>query len=178
MDESRLVEGRTCGECSACCVDLRIEEDTLKKLADEPCPHLQSSGGCGIYKDRPSVCRTWYCAWRFMGQLGDEWRPDRSGIILRLDESGGLVFQPTRDASNVLTSELALSIIGSGVANDIPVFISVPTKKGFCSASMQINDALKIHVLQRDFQATKQAMIQLIRFASAQPTDPIEPLRN
>ncbi|MCU8055421.1 YkgJ family cysteine cluster protein [Shewanella sp. SM34] len=173
MDESNLVEGRACGECSACCVHLKIEEDSLKKSADVPCPHLQSGGGCGIYKDRPSVCRTWYCAWRVLGQLGDEWRPDRSGIILRFDESGGLVFQPIRDAANVLTTELALSIFGGGIASDIPLFISVPTKKGFCSSKVQANDALKEYVLQRDFVATKKAMIQLVIFASAQPTDPV-----
>ncbi|MGY3887354.1 YkgJ family cysteine cluster protein [Aeromonas aquatica] len=178
MNASRLVENRACGGCSACCIDLRIEQDSLKKLADEPCPHLVQSGGCGIYNERPSVCRTWYCAWRYMANLGDEWRPDRSGIILRFDESGGLVFQPIRDAAEVLSSELALRLIGGAVANNLPAFISVPTKKGFCASMIQVNEPLKKQVLSRDLFATKITMIQLVNFASNQKTDSIKPLCN
>ncbi|HFD4028539.1 YkgJ family cysteine cluster protein [Vibrio parahaemolyticus] len=173
MNESRLVKDRSCGKCSACCVELKIDDAALKKQADEPCPHLIPTGGCGIYNERPSVCRTWYCAWRFMGQFGDELRPDLSGVILRFDESGGLIFQPVRDAEDVLTSELILSVIGGGIASDLPVFISVPTRTGYCSSKVQANEALKSRVLSRDFDATKSAMIQLINFAKSQPTDPI-----
>jgi hypothetical protein len=73
---SGLVANRECGECTACCVNLRIDEPGLQKKAGIPCPNMTPKGGCKIYSERPSVCRTWHCAWRYMSQLGEEWRPD------------------------------------------------------------------------------------------------------
>lgn len=170
MDESKLVQNRTCGECSACCTNLKIDDGNFKKSADVRCPHLISSVGCGIYQTRPAVCKAWYCAWRFMGQLGDEWRPDHSGIIIRFHHTGGLVFQPIRDAVEVLTTESALNIIGGGVLMDMPVFVSVPTKPGYCHYLAQANQALATPVRNKDMLATRLAMIQLINLASIEPT--------
>lgn len=171
----KLVEGRECGGCSACCVSLLINEDNLKKEADIPCQNLGENGGCAIYAQRPSVCINWFCAWRYMDNLGDEWRPDKSGIVLRLEEHG-IVLQAIRDPLDVLTSELCLGLVGSGVANNVSVSISVPTKKGFCYSLIQVNEPLKKVIATRDFFSVKNEMINLIRFASSAQTDPILPV--
>lgn len=55
----------------------------LEKPAGSPCPH-QSEGGCGIYHERPSVCRVWFCMWvRDEGRIFDDHahRPDRLGVF-------------------------------------------------------------------------------------------------
>jgi hypothetical protein len=64
---------RSCVPCQACCVVLRIEskpgfstcfdtgEDIAKK-ANEPCRYLNDNG-CGIYDQRPIVCRQFRCDW-------------------------------------------------------------------------------------------------------------------
>ena len=31
---------------------------------------------------RYEVCRTYHCGWRALGQLGEEWRPDKSGVLI------------------------------------------------------------------------------------------------
>jgi hypothetical protein len=172
--ESGLVENRECGDCTACCTTLRIDEPDLKKHADISCKNLSSAGGCQIYDKRPSVCRNWHCAWRFMENLADEWRPDKSGVMLRLHE-GGLILQPIKDVAEVLTTELALGLIGSGVENDVPMFISVPTKKGYCYSLVKINEKFKPAVATRNFLAVKKAMLEMIIFAMSQPTDEITP---
>jgi hypothetical protein len=46
--EVGLVSGRGCGDCSACCVTLRIEESALKKYADVPCPNLRPEGAAAF----------------------------------------------------------------------------------------------------------------------------------
>ena len=98
--EDGLVPRRKCGECSACCITLRIEDAALKKYADVACPNLRPEGGSGIYSRRPDVCRNWYCGWRLMKHLDDSWRPDRSEIIRRLHSSAEdrLVIQPISSA--------------------------------------------------------------------------------
>lgn len=84
---------RNCGECIACCSYLKIPE--LDKKGLEHCRHLKlsdpvqegilqlSSGcnNCGIYDDRPEVCRKYSCLW-LAGYGKDEDRPDKSLVLI------------------------------------------------------------------------------------------------
>jgi len=171
-NESHLVPGRECGECTACCVVLLIEDQDFKKPADQACSHMVEKGGCKIYSKRPSVCQDWHCAWRFMAQLDDDWRPDLSGILLRSDENG-IIFQPILEPEVVLTSDRAIELIGGGIAQGIPLSMSIPTRKGFRSYGMGLNKPLEAAVNSRNFAAIQAKLIELIEFSSAQITDPI-----
>jgi hypothetical protein len=44
-------------------------------------------GGCGIYHDRPQICRAYQCLWR-QGGLEDDERPDETGGIVDLETIG------------------------------------------------------------------------------------------
>jgi len=81
----RLVDGRDCGECVACCKILEIDKPELKKPADVLCPHCTGSG-CGIYAERPLICRTWYCLWRRIDAMPDYLRPDKIGVVFSVDQ--------------------------------------------------------------------------------------------
>jgi len=78
--ETTTLAKRQCGPCTACCVELQIETPQLRKKARIPCPHL-SPVGCGMYAARPPVCQQFLCGWRLFAEMGDDWRPDRSGIL-------------------------------------------------------------------------------------------------
>ncbi len=82
-DDRRIVPGRSCGDCTACCVWLRIDE--LDKPPGVPCRNLAPGGGCGIHPDRPEVCRRFFCHWMTDPELGDDWRPDRAGFLIAAD---------------------------------------------------------------------------------------------
>jgi hypothetical protein len=81
----RLVPGRECGDCVACCKILQIDQPDLQKAADVLCSHC-SGQGCAIYTRRPSVCRTWYCLWRRIDALPDHLRPDKIGVVFSIDQ--------------------------------------------------------------------------------------------
>ena len=71
-----------CGDCFACCQALPIIQPEPNKNAGVLCPHLNGGRhGCTIYETRPTVCRGFLCGWRLVPELGDGWRPDRSGIL-------------------------------------------------------------------------------------------------
>ena len=72
---------KTCGECRACCIELKIDTPEFQKDARTLCSHHTGSG-CGIYATRPKVCREFLCGWLLFPELGDDWRPDRSGVIV------------------------------------------------------------------------------------------------
>lgn len=168
-NESHLVSGRECGECNVCCIVLMIDDGHFKKPADKVCANLMDKGGCKIYSQRPTVCQDWYCAWRFMEQLDETWRPDRSGILVQSDENG-IIFQPIREPKVVLTTDRVIELIGGGVAQGIPMSISIPTRKGFRSYSLPLNDHLQEAVQSRNLVNIQTKIIELIDFASAKKT--------
>ena len=171
-NESHLVCGRECGECTACCIVLLIDDENFKKPADQVCANLMAKGGCKIYSKRPSVCQNWYCAWRYMDQLDESWRPDISGILLRSDENG-IIFQPIREPKSVLTTDRAIELIAGGVAQGISMSMSIPTKKGFRSYGISLNQPLEAAVQSRSLHAIQSKMVELIEFSAAQNTHPI-----
>ena len=171
-EQSHLVAGRECGECTVCCVDLFIKDEKFEKPADQACPHMVEKGGCKIYSERPPVCRNWHCAWRFMAQLTDEWRPDRIGILLRSDENG-IIFQPIREPKVVLTNERVLELIAGGIAQGIALSMSIPTQKDYRSYSISLNEPLEDAVSARNLALIRDKMIELIEFSSSQNTSPI-----
>jgi Fe-S-cluster containining protein len=84
------VTDRKCGNCTACCVWLGIEE--LKKHTAEKCKHLRgpahTNKRCSIYASRPTACSEYKCLWR-VGWGPDEWQPHRSGILITMYENEG-----------------------------------------------------------------------------------------
>lgn len=83
-----LVPGRDCGACTACCVEIAIDDPALTKPAGVRCDHCVDAG-CAIYADRPADCRSWYCGWRRLAELPDDLRPDACGIMACLMERTG-----------------------------------------------------------------------------------------
>lgn len=81
---------RDCGECRACCVVTGFEaepgESAFTKPPNTPCRHLVQIG-CGIYPERPPVCRRFQCAWLAAPNLPEELRPDRSGVMFNMNEN-------------------------------------------------------------------------------------------
>ena len=74
------VEGRACGECTACCSVKGVPE--LGKPGQVACRHL-CQAGCGVYGRRPTSCREYACLWRQGLIDGDERRrPDQLGVLI------------------------------------------------------------------------------------------------
>lgn len=82
-----MTAGRVCGPCTLCCTVLEIPE--LAKGPGTPCRHL--GAGCGIYPDRPTPCRTFTCGWLALEALGEAWRPDVAGFLIRDERADGFL---------------------------------------------------------------------------------------
>lgn len=139
-DASSLVPGRECGDCTACCVNLRIHSAALKKPANFPCVHLAGSGGCGIYASRPTACRSFHCGWRMLGGLGDAWRPDRSKVMIRV-EKAGLVIDGLGSMGPVLARPV-LQFIGTCIENGVTIYLGLPGPPGRRTAKLLLNELL------------------------------------
>src|SRR5262245_29448606 len=76
-----LVKEGICGECTVWCVVLNVGIAEFQKLPGVACAHL-CSAGCSIHATRYPICRSYHCGWRYLQFLGDDWRPDRSGVLI------------------------------------------------------------------------------------------------
>lgn len=165
-----LVKGRKCGACTACCVTLHIDQPDLQKVADEPCQHMIAGGGCRIYEQRPDLCRSWYCEWMMMESLGSRWRPDKSKILIRRNESG-LILQPLESPIRTLTTDDCLQFVGSLISSGVPLFISIPTDAEHTHSSIRLNEPLAAAVEARNKHQLKAELMQAIAAASRAKTD-------
>ena len=83
---AEVVEGRACGQCTLCCKLMWVSE--IDKAGGTWCQHVEQGKGCGIYADRPQSCRTFQCGYMTTAELGPEWYPARSKIVLSSKETG------------------------------------------------------------------------------------------
>jgi hypothetical protein len=71
---------RPCGDCSLCCKVLAI--NVLDKAAGQWCGYFRKGVGCTVHGSAPAECQRFQCFWTVSGALGDEWRPDKSKLVL------------------------------------------------------------------------------------------------
>ena len=179
-EEGVLVPGRECGECAVCCTHLRIDDPELHKPGGIRCINCPAGGGCAIYEARPKSCRTFFCGWRRIGYLGDEWRPDRSGIMIQPGElppgspyNVAIEFHVTGSPAVLETPGFAAAVaqfIGYGAA----VFLNVPRDPGVTDTQALLNDVIGDALAARDLgavQALMRALYQHLRSVPVEPAD-------
>jgi hypothetical protein len=95
MNQSvQAAPSKDCGSCSLCCKLPAIRE--LKKPRDRWCPHARPGQGCGIYHERPGICREFHCEWLVNDGLGPEWMPSTCKFLMfgGLDGNLSLLVDP------------------------------------------------------------------------------------
>jgi len=151
-----LVPDRECGECTICCKVLMIDDPQLQKLPGVMCPNCKAGAGCQIYETRPTPCRGFFCGWRLMPELGDELRPARSGILVRVMTDHippgfnpiGLNFL-LYDRTDIIGPGLA-GYLSRLVANGIAVFLSIRGPVGYSDGAVLLNEHLAPPVVNGD----------------------------
>ncbi len=85
MQDPRIF-GRTCGTCSLCCKVMEIT--ALNKPRGVWCYNCNPRIGCTVYADKPNECSKFYCGYLTNPDLGEEWKPDHSRIVISSDLDG------------------------------------------------------------------------------------------
>lgn len=84
-----MIPIRPCGTCYQCCITLGI--NSLHKRPGQACKHLSGAnleGRCSIYTARPEACVKYFCCWA-AGMGEEDWRPDKSGVLVSAYEPEG-----------------------------------------------------------------------------------------
>ena len=161
-----IIPTRACGGCTVCCTALPVDAPQLRKQAGVDCPQCQVGEGCQIYASRPPVCAEFFCSWRALPKLSDDWRPDRSGVMVTFDDQDippGYAIRPafklviTQDTVKIDADAFAGYVAGL-VEAKIPVFLSLRGPPGHHSAKVFLNDRLTWPVSTRDRGAILAAL--------------------
>jgi hypothetical protein len=177
MDVGKLVPGRDCGDCTVCCVVPVIDEPEIQKAGSAPCRHC--ARGCAIYDSRPQVCRAFYCGWRQL-DFGDEWRPDRSGVFIMLEEIAAagappvmaLTFMLIAQAFKVLHTRAFVDLVRDRALQGWPIFVALPPKPGFKAKRVRIRDAAVQEAARTDIGWLETLLEQGLRLIHAQSYEP------
>jgi hypothetical protein len=167
--ERKLVPGRSCGNCVVCCYVLNIDAPELKKPPGTICSNC-SGKGCRIYAARPTVCQEYYCGWWYAAELGEDWRPDKSGVVIgtRSDFPADSGFR-TGWEFNVFGGEVAIRRVGfvemivSLVNRGVPALLTASGPMGAPCAAIILNDHLKDAVKRNDLRAALSLLIAIHR---------------
>lgn len=84
---AHLPPERSCAGCDLCCTAVGVRE--LGKPPAVACDHLCGDPGasCGIYERRPRTCREFYCLWRVLREVPEDFRPADSGFVIALNDA-------------------------------------------------------------------------------------------
>jgi hypothetical protein len=81
--QKTIARGRTCGACTLCCKLLEVP--ALKKPQGVWCHHCTPGRGCMAYSTRPRECSDFVCGYLTNPDLGEEWKPSQSRIMLTFE---------------------------------------------------------------------------------------------
>jgi hypothetical protein len=77
-----------------------MEISELAKPTGEWCPHWAKGVGCSIYESRPGECRKFVCGWLLDANLGDEWKPEKSKLVVVPEAREKIVVYPDPSMPN------------------------------------------------------------------------------
>jgi hypothetical protein len=166
-----LVPGRQCGDCKICCVLPPIDEPEMQKQTNATCRH-RLAGGCDIYETRPSVCRTYFCGWRQLAFLDEDWRPDISGVLI---ESGtqatvgaqSLVLTLVANPLKTVREPRFQDFIRKAIEQNRSIFLCLPGRRGQAKAALALNTPEMRSAAAQSRAEVKLALENIVRRLNA-----------
>jgi hypothetical protein len=161
---------KSCGDCHACCVELIIDTPELQKKGQTPCVHL-SGGRCGIYDKRFKICREFLCGYLLFPELDEDWRPDKSGILVLQVIQASLPkdYQGAGHGIQLLVTGGEAAILRPGFAEY--VFGLILGRVGVYLTAMipraMLNQYLEPFVAAGDLEGTRRTLLLVYRLLTA-----------
>jgi hypothetical protein len=177
-DGMTLIPGRDCGECTVCCVWPTINKPEIQKQSGAACRHCTQQG-CGIYETRYPICRSYYCAWRTVDIFGEDWRPDKSGVMPYVETEGiaenfdlstGIGLMLVGNPLQIVRQKWFQEFIVTGVMNSVPLFLSLPGPRGHQAATVSLNTEQMLDAIAREtVKDALEAVVKILRGWDFQP---------
>ena len=178
------IPGRECGTCNVCCEEPTINVPELKKPPGILCPHCRAGEGCLIHQRRPQVCRDFFCGWRCNAGLDEDWRPDRSDILIEQigrNMPEGFEHAPFHYKFTLLGAPDKIywpplvQYISALVGQNVPVMLAVIGRPGYVAGQVLVNEALRPHVAAHSIGGTASTLARLLQLCIDHPQAKVDP---
>jgi hypothetical protein len=159
-----MVEARQCGACTVCCIVPGIDTPQIQKATGSVCRNC-GDGGCAIYDVRPRACRDFTCAW-LDGALGDDWRPDQSGVFAQavtLQGRQGMSLMLVADAVKTARQGWFVDYVQRAVRDGVPLVLALPGPMSMRSAKTLLNDDEMRHAAAGSPEQVRQVLRTQVR---------------
>jgi hypothetical protein len=177
-DGMTLIPGRDCGGCTVCCVFPTINKPEIQKQSGARCRHCHETG-CGVYDSRPPVCRAYFCAWRTVDIFGEDWRPDKSGVLPYVETEGiaeafdlatGIGLMLVGNPLKIVRQKWFQDFIETGVMSSVPLFLSLPGPRGHQAATVSLNNEEMLEAIRVGrVKEALEAVLRILRNWDFQP---------
>ena len=126
------------------------------------------------------LCREFFCGWRLRPELGDEWRPDRSGVFITVESVAGpgvppvmaMTFMLVAEAFKVVHTRAFVDMVRQEVLDGWTIFVALPGRAGFRAKRVHIRDAAAQEAARTDIGRLETLLEQGLRLIHAQPFEP------
>jgi len=118
---------------------MAIDKPEIQKEAGVTCRHCQ--GGCTIKDHWPPLCRDYFCGWRRLKIMDDNWRPDRSGVLTEVEQVGAdvhLNLVLTENPLKTVRQPWFVDFVAYCVRNGVQLSLGIPGPRGHQGASLLI----------------------------------------
>jgi hypothetical protein len=148
---------------------LNVDTAEFQKLPGVPCTHLCKTG-CSIHATRYPICRSYHCGWRCLQFLGEDWRPDKSGVLIDFQFDDLPSHYPKRPGIRLTLVDRTKALrrdfydyAARLIAAEVPVVLAVPGPPSHFPAGGFLNDALKEAVAARDLSQVEAVFVQALK---------------
>lgn len=161
-----LVKGRSCGNCTVCCLVPPIDTPEFQKQAGILCGHCDAGEGCRIHDRRPPACREWFCSWRYLDFLPDSLRPDRCGVLMTFDNGDTPPGYRISPAVRLIITDLTMAAASDalfealvGMAEEgIPLYLAVPGPPKHFLAKIFLSPAIEAAARARNLARMREIL--------------------
>jgi hypothetical protein len=168
-----LIPGRECGDCTLCCIVPGIDKADLQKLPASTCRFCDH--GCAIYETRPEVCREYYCGWRKLEMIPEDWRPDIFGVFAEVMPQVapqfscpfGLILILTGNPLKTLRQHDFLDFVIRNLNNNFALFLGLPGPRGKQCAHLPLNTREICEAARRSRSDTRLALEKILKRLTA-----------
>jgi hypothetical protein len=106
--ELPMITKRECGTCTKCCEGwLTGNIKGHDMYPGKPCFFVEIGKGCKDYKNRPkNPCKNFLCGWRLIDDMPEEFKPEKTGVIVSLKKENDIEYMVLSKAPNNPTEQL------------------------------------------------------------------------
>jgi hypothetical protein len=128
--ELPIITKKECGTCTKCCEGwLTANIKGHDMYPGKPCFFVEIGKGCKDYKNRPkNPCKNFLCGWRLIDDMPEEFKPEKTGVIVSLKKENDIEYMVLSKAPNNPTVQLLSWAISFSMSRNLNILWYIDNK--------------------------------------------------